>query len=151
MCRMEITPDELLEGFQELATENAILRRRLAIKDRQVKELSDALNQRTLDQTPVGGGVLVDQSTGLMHPAPDDPRELGRLADAVEADGEPDGEAALKGAYKITDQVLKMHALSPDMAVRGKALAELLGREPTAAELDDPETTLVGLYEGAQG
>jgi hypothetical protein len=46
--------------------------------------------------------------------------------------------------------VLKMHALSPDTEVRGKALAELLGREPTADELADPERTLAGLYD-AQG
>jgi hypothetical protein len=141
---MEITQDELLAGFQDLATENAILRRRLTIKDQQIQELTNALNAKALEAVPVGGQVVVDGSGRVVA----DPREQGTLAEQRAAHGEPDGEGELAKAYRMSDQVLKMHALSPDTEVRGKALAELLGREPTADELADPERTLAGLYEG---
>jgi hypothetical protein len=144
---MEITQDELLAGFQELATENAILRRRLAIKDQQLQELTGALNTQALAAVPVGHQVVVDAQGNQVA----DPREQGTLAEQRAAHGEPDGETALKEAYRLSDQVLKMHALSPDDEVRKKALAELLGREATADELADPERTLAGLYEADQG
>jgi hypothetical protein len=91
---MEITQDELLAGFQDLATENAILRRRLTIKDQQIQELTNALNaKRTLDQSPWAAGVLVDQSTGLMHPCAD-PREQGAWRSSGRPTASPTGKAS---------------------------------------------------------
>lgn len=152
---MDITTDELLAAFQECAAENAILRRRLAVKDQQIQELTQALNTRTMEDTPPGGVVAYDSTTGRVTRIPYEDQQPGaqRLADAVEphgADGEPDGEAALRESYRLNDQVLMMHALSPDMTVRKKALAELLGREPNADELADPEGVIAEMRQARE-